>query len=314
MNTLTKIFGNLVPMFFVSEGGVSISEVARIQAEHKQQNDGFWSKVADAVSGVFYKAISFVGAGDSTPRDIPGATITADEIGLYAGVAERNAETAVLMHAVKLYKRLMEQLQRMDLRLHVVEILPAAPEQPASAKLGSTCETERFMDLGNIDEMIANLNSEVLAQFDFPFFRKANELNARAAALGKLLSEQGSFFRRLVGSLPQGSEQSTQNGVVITTWKRSYNPEAVAELSRLRDQLQTEYNNLQQQLNGCKRQIKDAVRAYNLEQERRYQSAYGAYEVAARQHNLEVERIRSSAETFRQQALQELAALRVRTE
>jgi hypothetical protein len=82
----------------------------------------------------------------------------------------------------------------------------------------------------------------------------------------------------------------------------------------LRDELQSEYNGLQQQLNGCRKQIKDAVRVYNLDAERQYQTAYGLYQVEERKHSLEMERIRSAAEILRQQALQEIASLRVRVE
>jgi hypothetical protein len=218
------------------------------------------------------------------------------------------------MHALKLHKRLQDELKGMDLRPFTGEVIPEAPASPSPAKRGSTCSTDAFMELSNVDEMIAALNPEVLAKFDFAFFRSANELNSRAAALGKLLSEGGSFFRELVKSLPKGDEKLTQTGCLVTTWERSYSEEQLGEFSRLRDELQAEYNGLQQQLNGCRKQIKDAIRAYNLDAERQYQSAYGSYRVLAEKHALEMERIRSAAETLRQHAQAELAALRVRVE
>lgn len=170
------------------------------------------------------------------------------------------------------------------------------------------------MEMSNIDEMIAVLNSDVLAKFNFAFWKKANELNSRAAVLGKLLSEQGSFFRELVKSLPKGGEQITQTGVVITIWERSYSDGNLAQFAKLREKLQEEYNDLQKQLNGYRKQIKDAVRAYNLDQERQYQIVYGSYKVEAERHALEMERIRSAAETLRQEAMQELAGLKVRVQ
>ena len=241
-------------------------------------------------------------------------TITADKIGEYLGVAERNARTAILMHAVKLHKRLQAVLEGADLRLYVAESLPIVPTQPPLAKKGTTCETAKFMEMSNIDEMIAVLNSDVLANFDLAFWKEANELNSRAAVLGKLLSEQGSFFRELVKPLPKGGEQITQTGVVITHWERSYSDGSLTQFAKLRDKLQSEYNDLQKRLNGCRKQIKDAVRAYNLDQERQFQVAYGSYKVEAERHALEMERIRSAAETLRQEALQELAGLKVRVE
>ena len=313
METLKKIFGVVVPTFFVTDGGVSLSEIDRIQAENKQQNDKFWSEVSDAVSGVFQKVVTFLGCGEAS-RKIAGATVTTDKIREYRGVALRNAETATLMHGLKVQKRLQEELQQMDLRLHVVEALSEAPVRPASAKRGTICGTDQFMEMANIDEMIVNLDPEVLAQFDLAFFKRANELNSRAATLGKLLSAEGSFFRELVRQLPKGSEQATQAGVIVTQWEKSYSAEQVEEFSRLRDELQVEYNDLQKQLNGCRKQIKDAVRAYNLDAERQYQLAYGSYKVEAERHSLEMERVRSVAETLRQQAQQELAVLRVRVE
>ncbi|MEK7227326.1 MAG: hypothetical protein AAB641_00310 [Patescibacteria group bacterium] len=313
MEKTMQIFGVIVPTFFATEGGVTLSEISRIQAENKQQNDKFWSAVSDAVSGVFRKVVTFLGSGEAS-RTIPGVTVTTDQIREYRGVADRNAQTSSLMHALKLHKRLSDELQHMDLRSHIAEVLPEAPVRSLPAKRGTVCDTDRFMDLSNIDEMVGNLNSEVLGQFDLAFWQRANELNSRAAALGKLLSEQGSFFRELVKPLPKGSEQITQNGVVVTMWEKSYPPEEVALFESLRDELQAEYNDLQKQLNGCRKQIKDAVRAFNLEQEKSYQAAYGEYRVAAEKHALEMERIRSAAETLRQQAQQELANLRVRVE
>ena len=313
METLKKIFGIVVPTFFVTDGGVSLSEIARIQAENKQQNDKFWSEISDAVSGVFQKVVTFLGGGESS-RKIAGATVTVDQIREYRGVAERNAQTATLMHGLKVHQRLQGELARMDLRLHVVEALPEAPVRPISAKHGTICDTDEFMEMANIDEMIANLNPEVLAQFDIAFFKRANELNSRAATLGKLLSAEGSFFRELVRQLPKGSEQATQTGVIVTQWEKSYSAEQVEEFSRLRDELQVEYNDLQKQLNGCRKQVKDAVRAYNLDKEQEYQLTYGSYKVLAEKHSLEMERVRSAAETLRQQAQQELAVLRVRVE
>ena len=313
MKTLTKIFGATVPTFFTNDGGVSLSEISRIQAENKQQNDKFWSEVSDAVSGVFQKVVTFLGGANVSQR-IAGATVTTDRIREYRGVAERNAQTATLMHGLKVHKRLQEELKVVDLRLHVAPVLPEAPAKPISAKRGTVCDTDEFMEMANIDEMVANLNPEVLAQFDLAFFKRANELNSRAATLGKLLSEQGSFFRELVRPLPKGSEQATQTGVVITLWEKSYSAERVEEFSHLRDELQSEYNDLQKQLNGCRKQVKDAVRVYNLDAERLYQVSYGSYKVLAERHSLEMERVRSAAETLRQQAQQELAVLRVRVE
>lgn len=314
MNILTKIFGSIVATFFTTDkaSGISISEISRLQAENKQQNDKFWSEVSDGVDGVFHKEISFVGAGDSSPRSLSGATLTLDQIKGYRGVADRNAQTANLMHALKLFKKLQEELGNMSLTHLVTTQIPLAPMPPARAASGTTCHTDSFMDMSNIDEMLACLTEPVMAKFDLAFWQKANELNSRAATLGKLLSADGAFFRKLVKPLPKGSETPTQNGVILTSWKKAYTEDQLSEFSRLREELQSEYNDLQKELNGFKKQIKDAVRAYNLDAERLYQAAYGLYKVAAEKHALEVETLRSSAETLRQEALQEIAALRVK--
>lgn len=315
MNTVTKIFGVVVPTFFTTEGGVSISEIGRIQAENKQQNDKFWGEVSDGVNGVFHEEILFVGAGDSTPRDLKGAVLTPDMIKGYGGVADRNAHTANLMHALKLYKKLQSDLGAMNWQDLVPSDIPKAPERPEPAASGTTCyATDEFMELSNIDEMMAHLTQPVLAKFDLAFWQKANELNSRAATLGKLLSADGSFFRQLVKPLPKGGKTATDNGVIITSWKKAYTEDELVEFSRLREDLQSEYNDLQKELNGFKKRIKDAVRAYNLDAERKYQTDYGVYKVAAEKHSLEVETLRSAAETVRQEALQEIASLRVKSD
>jgi hypothetical protein len=369
MEKLIKVFGFVIPTFFVTEGGVSLSEVSRIQAEHKQANDGFWTKVLEATEGVHRQVVTVVEGSGKASEEIDSPLITVGEINMYRDVATRNATTSVLMHGVKLWQKLQKELEVLDLRLYVVvgtpptaperpafpeapeePVLPEAPESPERPARGTVCSTEAFMELQNIDEMIASLKSEVLATFDFVFWKRANELNSRAATLGKLLSEQGAFFRKLVTPLPKGKSETTTSGVVITSWKRAYTPEGAIELGRTREDLQAEYNDLQKQLNGCRKQVKDAVREYNLAEERQYQVALNAYRLATETHRLavgrirtaydealrahgreieririayheamevhgrEMEQIRSAAETFRQEALQELAGLRVRTE
>lgn len=314
MQSLITIFGSIVSIFFTTEGGASISEVSRVQAENKQKNDSFWSLVKDATASVFKRSFTFVGAGPSGTQAVPGITITPESLLGYSDVANRSAHTTTLMHGLKLWKKLQSTLEKMDLRLHVVAELPSAPPQPTSVSLATTCNTDSFMELTNIEEMIAVLKDEVLAKFNFGFWRKANELNSRAAALGKLLSADGAFFRELVKPLPRGGEQLVQAGVLITSWERHYAPEAALNFATQREVLQAEYNSLQQQLNGLRKQIKDAVREFNLAEVQRYEAEYSIYQVTARQYTLEMERIRAASETLRQQALTELAALRVRTE
>lgn len=84
MEKLTRIFGSIVPTFFATANGVTLSEVARIQAENKQQNDKFWSDVSDAVTGIFQKVITYLGSGEAS-RTIKASTITVDKIGEYIG-------------------------------------------------------------------------------------------------------------------------------------------------------------------------------------------------------------------------------------
>ncbi len=314
MKNLTNIFGAIVSIFFTDskKDGITISEISRITAEHKQQNDKFWGEISDGVNGVFTKVIRFVGAGDAAPQSLVGTVITPDQIIGYKAVAERNGEIAVLKQALNLFKNLKTQLAGMDLSAFVDQKVSEAPVRPASPATGTTCYTDKFMEMSNIDDMIANLSEPVLAKFDLAFFQKANQLNSRAATLGRLLSADGAFFRELIRSLPKGGEQVTSNGVVITSWKKSYSEGDLSKFYALREELQGEYNSLQKELNSCRKQMKDAVREYNLEQERLYQTALGAYLVAAEKHAGEKESVRASIETLRQEAMRELANLRVR--
>ncbi len=312
METLTRIFGAKVAIFFTTSGGVSLSEVARIQAENKEQNDKFWAMVSDAHAGVFHKTLTFLGNG-APSRPLHGSRITVEDIeSSYAAVATRNAQSAVLMSALKMHKSVQQQLECMDLEYLVTDAPLEAPPRPASAKSGTTCRTELFMGLSNIDEMVDNLEEPLLQQFEFAFYARANELNSKAAAIGKLISAQGAFFRELTRPLPKGSEQVTQSGVLLTEWEREYAPEELDRFATAREALRLEYEDLQRQLNGCRKQMKDAVRAYNLEEKRAYQVRLGVYRLAAEQHAHEAEHVRSAAETLRQQAQVELAALRIR--
>src|SRR5437868_5744975 len=126
MEKVTQIFGVIVPTFFTTTGGVSISEIARIQAEHKQQNDKFWGEVSDAVSGVYREEVAYLG-GSYGSQKLNVYKTTRENLMQYQGVAERNAQISNLMHAVKLYKRLQGELEHMDLRSQIAATLPEAP-------------------------------------------------------------------------------------------------------------------------------------------------------------------------------------------
>jgi hypothetical protein len=327
MKKLEQIFGALVPTFFTESGGVSLSEIARRQAEAKQKNDTFTTLVAEATAGVFFKRVSFVGAAGSPAEQVGGSVLEPQQLSAYSDVASRNAQTALLMHGLKLWRSLQDRLKMVDLT-SIVGQPPVAPDVkamqvPVRKAGGTLCPSEKFMEMGNIDEMVQALNPAIFTAFDFTFWKEATELNARAAVLGKLLSEQGCFFRQLNSPLPKAEQQPTQTGVIITQWARSYNASQLEAFAQQRDRMQAEYDTLQSNLNGFKKQIKDAVRAYDLEVEKNYQAEYGAYrieharysaELASQQakYAQEVESIRSSAETFRQEALAELASLRIR--
>lgn len=324
------IFGAVVPTFFTTDidTGVSISEVSRRQAEYKQQNDAFYTLITEGTTGIFNKVIKFVGASSSPAEVVSGRKLRPETFKECTSVGNRNAETALLMHGVKLYKNLEAWLQTSDLTgfvggLPSQPVLPTAPTAPARGKAATVCPANAFMELSTIDEMVANLNTIVIAKFDFDFWQEAVSLNAKAAAIGKLLTEKDSFFRALLKVAPNSSEQTCQTGVILTKWERSYTENEAAELQKVRDSLQEEYDRLQKQLNGMKKRVKDAVRAYNLEVEKTYQSELSKYQLEASKHRAEVdaltaqhaqavEKVRSSAETLRQEALAELATLRVR--
>lgn len=328
MQNLVKIFGPSVSIFFTTSGGMSLSAVARQQAENKNANDAFNSLVADATAGVYKKVVSFVGSGASESKTLQTVTISPDDLRECFKVGNRNAETAVLMHGVKLWKKYEAQLQTMDLTSFVgtapkmpILVEPVRPSPAASGVVDN--HVASFMELNSIDDMVLRMSAAALSKFKFDFFWNALQLNARAAAIGKLLSEKDSFFRQLLKPTPASSEQLVQSGSVITQWEKSYDWSTTQSFEKLRDELQAEYNKLQQELNGVKKLIKDVVREVTLAAEQNYQKEFGAYQLefakyeterkaAVEAYALQVEQLRSSAETLRQQALTELAALQIR--
>lgn len=311
---LIKAAGAIVDVFFTKGDGVSISEVGRQQAESKQANDSFWAHVEGATNAIFTQELSFVGSGGGASERLTPERLTVGEIRKYSGVADRSAQISTLMMALKLHKTLRARLEKMDFRDLVEETMPTFPQEPAPVRTGLAVEVMSFMDMDNIEEMIGSMYDEAFRNcgLDFQFFRKATELNSRAAVLGKLLSAQGAFFRGLVRPVPASKREMVSSGVVVTTWTKTYSEEEEAEFARLRNELQEEYNSLQRELNGYKKQLKDSVRQFILAEERRYQAELSDFQLKRAAYDAKEERIRSAAEVIRQECLAEMSALRIR--
>jgi len=234
-------------------------------------------------------------------------------------VAKNYAECAILGNGIKIFNQSMEVVRSLPARELLersgVDVsLPTIPVPPTrksvvEGKLNYVLELERVEDILNA------CRPAVLERLDAEMIRKALRLESEAATLGNEITQKDRFLQRVISAettLPS-NETIASFALVVKQPKLAYSPEEVEAFKTLFAELTKQYQQLQGQLNGIKKTIKDTIRLTELEFAKAFEAQFSAYQKQNREYSEKAAQMDAQGEVLRQQLIQELLALKIQT-
>ena len=109
------------------------------------------------------------------------------------------------------------------------------------------------------------------------------------------------------------TESVANFAVVIKQPKLAYTPDEVETFRNLFDNLFTQYKNIQGQLNGLKKTIKDTIRLVEIELSKKFEIEVQAYNIKLKEYQEKVNQNAMQGEVLKQQLIQELLSLKIQT-
>lgn len=234
--------------------------------------------------------------------------------------ARNNAENALLGNGIKIFNKAMETIRNMDAAeivkrnggdVSLPEVGPLLPRQ--SAVLAGT--VDHVLEMERVEDILGACSPEVLARLDAAMVKNALRLESEAATLGLELTKKDSFLQRVIAAEPelQPVETVANFAVVVKQPKLAYTAQEVKDFKKLFEDLQKRYQNIQGQLNGLKKTIKDTIRLTDVEFAKDYEARLATYTLEQAVRNDKSNRIGAQGEVLRQQLVQELLTLKIQT-
>ena len=137
-------------------------------------------------------------------------------------------------------------------------------------------------------------------------------LEAEAAAIGKYIHEDGCISQARIDLMKRTSNPKSVNENGRDTIIHSYTPTAdFAEVDKMFFNLQNRHREVQAELNGMKKRIKDAIEADKVEKNEQYRLAYQKWNAEMNALSREFTEILNVESAKRQQLSQEVQALKI---
>jgi hypothetical protein len=238
-----------------------------------------------------------------------------------SAVAKNNGENALLGNAIKIFNESMDLIKKTSAQ-KLVEFnngdvtlpeLPQSKERKLSVIAGTV---DSIVQMERVEEIVANCTASVLERLDASLIKKALKLESEAATLGNVLTKKDCFLQIIIAAEPELATQETvaNFALVIKQPKLAYSPDEVESFKNLFLSLQKKYQNIQGQLNGIKKTIKDTIRMTDVEFAKDYESNLAVFRKEYQIYQDKVNQINAQGEVLRQQLVQELLKLKILTE
>lgn len=235
-------------------------------------------------------------------------------------VARNNAENALLGNGIKIFNKAMETIRNMD-AMEIVKrnggdvSLPGVNALLPRESAVLSGNVDHVLEMERVEDILGACSPRVLERLDASMVKNALRLESEAATLGLELTKKESFLQRVIAAEPelQPVETVANFAVVVKQPKLAYSALEVSDFKKLFEDLQKRYQNIQGQLNGIKKTIKDNIRMADVEFAKDYESRLATYTLEMSVRNDKLNRIGAQGEVLRQQLVQELLTLKIQT-
>lgn len=255
-----------------------------------------------------------------TNRESKVRKLTPASFDVLQKVAKNNAENAILGNGIQLFNKAMNAIKGFD-ATKIVELnggdvsLPESLDYPAR-KQAVNGLIDSVLNFDRVEDILFSCSAEVIERVDAKLVKNALRLESEAAVLGNEVTKKTGFLHQILtaNETLQPTETTAQFGVVIREQKLAYTEGEVEAFKVLFDNLQTQYKNIQGQLNGLKKTLKDTIRLVDVEFSKQYDADMRVFylrqgEIAAKQSL-----IAAQGETLKQELVKEFLALKIQIE
>jgi|GEM_PF-5045977 len=317
---MDKLLNKVFPLlqFYFGKEGLSATLANARKNENTNENNHL---TKDLQSAELYEThLTLVSDRGTQTNQVSVRKLKPADFDILNSVAKNNAENALLGNGIKIFNKALETIRSLsalelteknggDVSLPVVHLL----EPRKTAVVGAT--VDNVLQLERVEEIMGFCSTEVLEQLDAATVKNALRLESEAATLGLELTKKDSFLQRIISAEQelQPIETVANFAMVIKQPKLAYTGQEVEEFKKLFQNLQKRYLNIQGQLNGIKKNIKDTIRLTDVQFAKDYEARLAIHQSAQNAYSEKLNRINAQGEVLRQQLIQELLTLKIQT-
>ena len=310
---LKKVFP-LVDFYFAAEG-ISATVANGRKNDNTNDNANLMKHLQGAQ--LYNTEISLLTDKGITLRESKVRKLTPEDFAILQKVAKNNGENALLGNGIQLFNKAIAAIKGYD-NTKLVELnggdvaLPEPLDYPIR-KTAVNGLIDSVLNFDRVEDILFNCNAEVLERIDATLVKNALRLESEAAVLGNEVTKKTGFLHQVLVANESlaPTETTAQFGVVIREQKLAYTEGEVAAFKTLFDNLQVQYKNIQGQLNGSKKTIKDTIRLVDVEFAKEYDTELKKYYVHAGEIAAKQNQIAAQGETLKQQLVTEFLALKI---
>lgn len=313
---LKKVFP-LVDFYF-AEQGISATVANGRKNDNTNENANLMKNIQS--TQLYNTEISLLTDKGVTYRESKVRKLTIEDFAVLQKVAKNNGENAILGNGIQLFNKALTAIKGIE-NTKLVELnggdvtVPKQIDYP-QRKQAVNGAIDSVLNFDRIEDILSSCNAVVLERLDAKMVKNALRLESEAAVIGNEVTKKTAFLHQVLVANPSlaPTETTAQFGVVIREQKLAYSDEEVTNFKTLFDNLQAQYKNIQGQLNGIKKTIKDTIRLVDVELSKEFDVELRKYylnagEIAAKQNQ-----IAAQGETLKQQLVQEFLALKIQVE
>jgi hypothetical protein len=304
--------------FYFHENGVSATVA---NAEKNENTNTNANLIRDLQTFELYNTVvTIMGEKGVNIHEVNVKKLTPEDFNKLQTVAKNNGENAILGNGIKIFNKAIEHLQKVEAK-KLVELngedttftknidLPIRKQAVNNGTLDSVVNLER------VEDILDRCATAVLEKLDSDMVKKALRLESEAATLGIELNRSQCFLQKVLSAQTalQPVETISNFAVVVKQPILAYTEGEVTEFKTLFDNLQQQYQNLQGQLNGIKKTIKDTIRLMDVMFAKEFDREYRVYNTHQQEVNKKMTEIATKGEVLRQQLIQELLTLKIQT-
>lgn len=317
MNQLLYKVYPLLSFYFGPEG-VSATQANARKNENANANANLTRDIQNAE--LYETHLTIVSDKGTQTNKVTVRKLTPAHFDVLDQVAQRNAENALLGNGIKTFNQALDFIRTIDART-LVELdggdvsLPDINPLAAKKMAVKDADMDSVLQMERVEEILASCGEETLRRMDGEWIKKALRLESEAAVFGNELTKKEAFLQRVLAAEPelQTTETVANFALVIKQPKLAYSEAEVEAFKAKFESLQRHYQNLQGQLNGFKKQIKDTIRLASIEFSKEYEANVAVYQQELRVYQQKRDQISAQGETLRQQLVQELLTLKILT-